>query len=73
MPKRGILIYVPPQGFEWYRQALELLADQVITDDEAGQRGAKTSIFIRMVVSAFIKDGGATVEALQQIKAITQK
>lgn len=30
---RSIQIYVPPEDFEWYRQALESLADATITDE----------------------------------------
>lgn len=67
---RGMMIYFPPQDFEWNRQALELLADALITDEEAGQRGTKISIFIRMLTAAYIRDAQGTVTALQAAKHI---
>ena len=67
---RSVQIYFPPQDFEWHRQALEMLADALITDDEAGQRGAKVSVFIRMLTTAYIRDGQATIAALETVKRI---
>jgi hypothetical protein len=69
---RSIQIYVPPDDFEWNRQALESLANVIITDEEAGQRGAKLSIFIRMIAAAYIKDIRSTEALMREIKRITQ-
>lgn len=70
---RSIQIYLPPADFEWNRQALENLADTVITDEEAGQRGAKLSIFIRMIATAYIRDVYATEVAMLEVKKIATR
>lgn len=61
---RSIQIYFPPECFAWYREALERLAADVVPDSMAGQRGAKVSIFIRMLLTAYIADAHGTVAAL---------
>lgn len=70
MLRRSVQVYFPPEDFEFYRQALAALADTLITDEEAGQRGAKISVFVRMLLTAYIRDGYATVEALERVKKI---
>lgn len=70
---RAVTVYLPPEDFEWYRAALDALANDLVTDAEAGQRGAKVSVFVRMLLTAYIRDGRATVEALQQVKEIAAR
>lgn len=68
--RRSVQLYFPPEDFEFYRQALDSLAGDLVTDEEAGQRGAKASIFIRMLLTAYIQDGQTTVAELQKVKEI---
>ncbi len=67
---RGILLSVPAEDFDWYSEALRLLADELISQEEAGQRGEKRSVFLRMILTAYIRDAHATVEAMQAVKQI---
>jgi hypothetical protein len=69
---RSIQIYFPPNDFEWNRQVLEALADSIISDDEAGQRGAKLSKLFQMLAAAYIGDIRATEEAMRQVKRIAK-
>lgn len=71
--RRSITLYFPPRDAEWYRAALEDMADALIMDEEAGQRGARVSIFLRMILTAAIVDREATVEALRTIKRIAMR
>lgn len=65
---RSIQIYIPPGEFEWYHSLLDKLADEVIADDEAGQRGAKVSAFVRMILTGYVVDPDQTVKRLLAIK-----
>ena len=58
------------QDADWLKASLEGLADDVIADTEAGQRGAKLSAMVRMVGSAGIVNVGETVRLLGEIKAL---
>ena len=53
------------------REALERLANGVIDDSEAGQRGAKVSVFIRTIISAYIVNPDETTRLLREVKALT--
>lgn len=68
--RRSVQLYFPPEDFDLYRQALDSLAGDLVTDEEAGQRGAKASIFIRTLLTAYIQDGQTTVAELQKVKEI---
>ena len=67
---RSIQIYLPPDWAEGIKQAWEMLADQVITDEEAGQRGAKSSKLFQMIAGASFVDLSETVRLLKEIKAL---
>ena len=58
------------QDADWLKASLEGLAKDVITDAEAGQRGAKLSVMVRMVGSAGIANVGETVRLLREMKAL---
>jgi hypothetical protein len=66
---RAVTLYFPPEDFEWYRQALDRLAADVVPDSLAGQRGTKVSIFVRMLLTAYIADARGTVAALDALIA----
>jgi hypothetical protein len=67
---RALTIYLPPNDFEWNRQALQSLADTIIT--EPGQRGATLSKLIEMIASAYVRDISATEALMRQIKAVAE-
>lgn len=68
---RSITIYTPPQDHELFKAALEMLANDVITDEEAGQRGAKLSKLILMIATAYIGNVGETTRLMKEIKHLT--
>lgn len=68
---KTLTISVPDQDYEFFRYALDQLADEVISDDEAGQRNAKRSVFILMIATAGITNFGETVRLLREIKRLT--
>ncbi len=65
---RSITIYLPSDWSEGIKEAWEALADQVIPDDEAGQRGAKSSKLFQMIAAASFVDLSETVRLLKEIK-----
>lgn len=65
---RALTIYLPPKDYEWNRQALQMLADSVIT--HPGQRGATLSMLFQMIASAYTRDVSTTEMLMRQIKAI---
>ena len=67
---RTLTISVPDEDYEFILYAWEELAEDVITDDEAGQRRAKRSVLFRMVCTAGISNFGETVRLLKEIKAV---
>jgi hypothetical protein len=67
---RSIQIYLPPQDADWMKASLEYLADAVITDAEAGQRGAKLSKLVHMIAAAGIANYGETARLLKEIKLL---
>lgn len=72
MSKRSITVYVPPKDYEWITVALQALADDVITNEEAGQRGAKLSKLFQMIATAYIGNVGETIRIMQEIKGLTR-
>ena len=68
---RTTLTVLLGQDAAWLREALEQLADSVIDDSEAGQRGTKVSVFIRMIASAYIVNADETTRLLREVKALT--
>ena len=67
---RSIQIYIPPQDFEWYQALLEKLASEVLTDEEAGQRGAKLSKMIQMLATAYTQSPDETLKLMLAIKQL---
>lgn len=68
--RRSIQIYLPPDWAEGIKQAWDMLADQVITDDEAGQRGAKSSKLFQKIAAASCVNHDETVRLLKEIKEL---
>lgn len=69
---KSLSVSVPDQDYEFYRYALDELAAEIITDEEAGQRGNKRSAFVMMLATAGIANFGETVRLLKEIKGLTQ-
>lgn len=67
---KTLTISIPEKDYEFFRYAWEQLADEVITDDEAGQRNTKRSVMFLMICSAGIADFDNTVKLLKAIKSI---
>lgn len=67
---RTLTISIPPADYEFIKSALDHLAEDVISDDEAGQRGAKRSILIRMLAVAYIANVGETTRLTKKIKKL---
>lgn len=70
MTQRSITIYVPPQDYPFFKAALETLAGDIITDQEAGQRGTKLSKMILMIATAYIGNCDETTKLMLQIKQL---
>jgi hypothetical protein len=70
---RTLTISVPEADYDFYRYAWEQLAEEVITDDEAGQRGTKRSVMFQMICTAGIANFGRAVELLTEVKQLTTK
>jgi hypothetical protein len=69
---RSVLIQLGTEHGDWYKEALRSLASDVLTDDEAGQRGAKLSKMIQMLATAYITNAGETAALMRQIKTLTR-
>lgn len=69
---RHINIFTGEQDYGFIKVALETLANDVITDEEAGQRGAKLSKMIVMISTAYIGNVGETTRLMNEIKKLTQ-
>jgi hypothetical protein len=69
---RSIQIYLPPDWAEGMKQAWNFLADEIISDDEAGQRGAKASMLFQMFCSAMMTNATETIERVKDVKRLTQ-
>lgn len=67
---RSIQIQLGTETGDWFRTALEKLANDVLTDDEAGQRGMKLSKMIQMIATAYIGNATETAQLMRQIKKI---
>ncbi len=67
---RSIQIYLPPAWADDIKKLWEALADQVITDEEAGQRGAKVSKLFQMIAEASLVNQDEAVRLLKEIKAL---
>ena len=52
------------------KQAWEKLADDVITDEEAGQQGAKSSKLFQLICQKTFVDYDETVRLLKKIKEL---
>lgn len=70
MAKRSITIYVPPNDYPFFKAALKTLADDVITDQEAGQRRTKLSKMILMIATAYIGSCDETTRLMKEIKSL---
>lgn len=69
---RSVLIQLGTEHGDWYKEALRLLADDVLTDEEAGQRGAKLSKMIQMIATAYIANCEETASLMIQIKYLAK-
>ncbi len=67
---RQITLFLPPTRADGIKQAWDMLADQVITDEEAGQRGAKSSKLFQMIAEASFANQDEAVRLLKEIKAL---
>lgn len=65
---RSIQIYIPPEDYSWYRGLLDDLANKVIKDEEAGQRGTKLSRMVQAIACAYIVDPVGVLEHMLAIK-----
>ena len=70
MPKRSYQIYLPPEWGEGMVEAWKWLANEIITDDEAGQRGAKSSMLFQMFCSAMMTNASETIEIVKSVKRL---
>lgn len=70
---RSIQIQLGTETCDWFRVALERLANDVLSDDEAGQRGMKLSRMIQMVATSYIGNTTETVRLMRQIKKVALK
>lgn len=68
---KTLTISVPEADYEFFQYAWEQLADEVITDAEAGQRGAKRSKLFLMICTAGIANFDETIRHLKAIKQLT--
>lgn len=68
---RSIQIFLPPDWADGLKQSWNALADEIITDEEAGQRGTKASKLFIMIASASFANMTETIRLLKEIKAIT--
>lgn len=68
---RHINVFTSEQDYEWIKAVLETLANDVITDEEAGQRGAKLSKMIVMISTAYSGNASETTRLMQEIKRLT--
>lgn len=68
---RSFQIYLPSDWAEGLKQSWNMLADEVITNEEAGQRGTKASKLFVMIASASFANLGETIRLLKEIKKIT--
>ena len=67
---RSIQIYLPPEDADFLKSGLNFLADAVILDSEAGQRGMKVSRMIQMIGYAYIKDIDKVTKLVKAIKEV---
>jgi hypothetical protein len=67
---RSIQIQLGTETGDWFRTALESLASEVLSDEEAGQRKAKLSKMIQMVATAYIGNATETARLMRQIKQV---
>lgn len=67
---RSINISLGTNDYEWRKAALEFLAGEVVTDEEAGQRGTKLSILIQMLATAATANLGETARLMKEIKTV---
>ena len=68
---RSIQIYLPSDWAEGMKQAWNFLADEIITDDEAGQRGAKASMLFQVFCFAMMTNATETIEHVKAVKRLT--
>jgi hypothetical protein len=70
---RSIQIQLGTDTGDWFKSALEKLADDVLTDAEAGQRKAKLSKMIQIIATAYIGNATETARLMRQIKEVALK
>jgi hypothetical protein len=67
---RSIQIQLGTETGDWFRTALESLANDVLSDAEAGQRRAKLSRMIQMIATAYIGNATETTRLMLRIKTV---
>lgn len=67
---RSITIYTGQKDHAWIKAALETLANDIISNEEAGQRGQKLSKLFNAIASAYVADRKRTTELMQEIKKL---
>lgn len=70
---KTLTISVPQKDYEMFRYAWEELATEVLTSNEAGQRGTTRSIMFQMICTAGITNFDETVRLLKEIKSLTKR
>ena len=70
---RSLNISLGTNDYEWRKAALEFLADEVITDQEAGQRGAKLSILVKMLATAATANLTETARLMKEVKSVAME
>lgn len=67
---RSIQFYVPPGLVNDVKTVWETLANELISDAEAGQRGAKASKLLLLISVAGVLDIDQTIKLLQKLRDI---
>ena len=69
---KTLTIALPDADFYFYRAAFDQLADELLTAEERGQRGAGRSVLFRMIATAAITNFDETVRLLAEVKKLAE-
>ena len=70
---RSLNVSLGTNDYEWRKAALDFLADEVVTNDEAGQRGTKLSILVQMLATAATANLSETARLMRAVKAVAME
>lgn len=70
---RSIQVQLGTQDGDWRNMSLRNLADRVVPNDEAGQRGKKLSRMMQMLADAYSANSTETTRLMKQIIAQPRK